>query len=215
MSFSALIVRSSHLKRLRVDQLMALGQVRQLMSCAPWLWNLGTGTLHSADDREEWVNLGQMVVAFTDSGRGHTLISVSTCLHIVYSKIKEQSWLRKIGSLGNSLKLFFEYMLWLPLYRSSIRRSPVTHGDYYKRLMQEKLTHALRSIGSPINENTNSLTCKCWNCHHACYCNLRCQHTTTSNVNNPPTPPTTRVARDCGHQASASWLIASKLTMPS
>jgi hypothetical protein len=80
-------------------------------------------------------------------------------------------------------------MLWLPLYRSSIRRSPVTHGDYYKRLMQEKLTHALRSIGSPINENTNSLTCKCWNCHHACYCNLHCQHTTTSNVNNPPTPP--------------------------
>jgi hypothetical protein len=107
MTFSALIVHSSHLKCLRVNQLMALGQVRQLMSCAPWLWNLGTGTLHSADDREEWVNLGQMVVAFTDSGRGHTLISVSTCLHIVYSKIKEQSRFRRIGSLGNSLKLFF------------------------------------------------------------------------------------------------------------
>jgi hypothetical protein len=130
-----------------------------------------------------------MVIAFTNSRRGHTLISVGTWLHIVYSKIKEQSGFRKIGSLRNSLKLFFEYMLWLPLYRSSIRRSPVTsHGDYYKRNSCKRLTHALRSIGSPINENTNSLTCTCWNCHHACYCNLCCHHTTTSNVNDPPAP---------------------------
>jgi hypothetical protein len=48
-------------------------------------------------------------------------------------------------------------MLWLPLYRTSIKRSPVTHGIYYKR---NSHMHT-RGIGSPLNENVRRLACTC------------------------------------------------------